>query len=164
MDQVDPSGRIAILTGGSIQAYWYIAFCKNVCDQATKLTRVRFGGGGVICKDGIKCVCLFPYALEKVTVEPGKCLTIDACGYKHETQHAPDVDCPKTPGIRRPGSRISPEEAVDRECKFRKEEISCVGRAITELKRTNKNGCNDNCIETAEQWVAELRRQTKDCK
>ena len=99
--------------------------------------------------------------VQKVTVEPGKCLTIDATDTNMRRSTGPDVDCPKTPGIRRPGSRISPEEAVDRECKFRKEEISCVGRAITELKRTNKNGCNDDCIETAEQWVAELRRQTK---
>src|ERR1700677_2322979 len=67
----DPSGL-------QVEKQGYFAFCDEVCAAAAKDPKLNFGGGGILCKDGIQCVCLFPLALNKtVTLTPGQCKTVD---------------------------------------------------------------------------------------
>jgi hypothetical protein len=147
---VDPSGL-------QWEWAWYYAFCKSVCNTAAKDPKLSRGGGGVFCKDGIKCVCLFDYPLAGGgKYEVGKCPSLDACGRQHEVKHMGDVDCPKGTGITRPPFRRGIDTTA-RECELRKLEASCMEKALVGLKNANKNGCNDICIGIGETDLKSLK-------
>jgi hypothetical protein len=148
---VDPSGL-------DWQWPWYLGFCQSVCDAATKDPKLRGQSlGGVFCLNGIKCVCLFKGPLGGgIDFEPGECPALDACARKHESQHFLDVDCPKTPGIQRPGFR-NPKEQIPRECVLRKQDIACITNAGSKI-----DPCDERCISIAEAWWRLLTDWTKE--
>lgn len=140
----DPSGL-------QVEKQGYFEFCDSVCNAAAKDPKLSGAGGGVLCKDGIKCICLFKAPLGGGLIRnPGECKALDACSRRHERQHLVDVDCPRARGIitRPPFKRgINP---VQRECQLRAKQVGCVEQVIADLKATNVNGCNDNCIKIAQ--------------
>jgi RHS repeat-associated protein len=161
--RLDPTGTIC---GGRLIAY--AIFCANVCATAAANPAWTAAGGGVFCKNGIKCACIFEITIPDGTVyKPGECWTLDQCGYAHERGHFGSHDCPDGVGVKpgqwKPG--LTPANKNDEECKLRWNEVKCLFKALWELSRTNKNGCNDKCIKMGNAFMAwESRWVGENCK
>ena len=167
---VDPSGTFTaqgfpagssyvVEDGGSCPAQAmknHVPFCKQACKEASPVGPPHLnngGGGSVICKDGIRCNCVWDidYLIidkkETIKIKLSECIGIGPCAQMHEDSHT--GGCPYFRGLGKPPSKPN---WLNEECALTRKSIGCLNTYIANLKMTQPNS---KCINLTTKFITE---------
>jgi RHS repeat-associated protein len=104
--------------------------CPTICNRAYADSNLNFGGGGVVCLNGIKCPCSFDVPLDRGRqfARRGECPVLDEEVISHEIKHVPESFCPNRNLCR--GKFPPPTAGNNLECQHRRESTLNLMRAI----------------------------------
>ena len=143
LNGIDPSGEQALP-------------CSQICNMARK-SGIKGGGGGVICFNNQKCVCVLGGVAGRLDFEPGECPIFDEIILAHERTHISQVKC-RDKSLHRPAFRFA-GDIIKNECGPRLNDIPILEEYL------DRPDISDRCHAVVESYLEWLKHWTdKWCK